>query len=194
MHISICHIYLCLFISFVFFPTGCKFQEGMNIVYMFYCWISSAWNSRLSNSLAKSMNVRNKWINLETQSISLSCISEWHLLPSIVDVQSLSSQTLCDPVNCSTPSLPVPHYLLEFAHVHVHWIGDAIQLPHFLLPSSLLPSIFPSIRFFFFFSPMSWLFASSVAEVKILGSHLTSPYFSFSIESIFMFCSFQNSS
>ena len=44
------------------------------------------------------------------------------------------------------------------------------------------------------FFPMSRLFASSVAEVKILGSHLTSPYFSFSIESIFMFCSFQKSS
>ena len=44
--------------------------------------------------------------------------------------------TLCYPMDCSTPGLPVPHYLPEFAQVHVHWIGDAIQLPHPLLPSS----------------------------------------------------------
>ena len=36
----------------------------------------------------------------------------------------------------STPGIPVPHYLLEFAQVHVHWIGDAIQPSHRLLPSS----------------------------------------------------------
>ena len=38
-------------------------------------------------------------------------------------------------MDCSTPGLPIPHYLLEFAQVHVHWIGDAIQPPH-LSPSS----------------------------------------------------------
>ena len=31
-----------------------------------------------------------------------------------------SCLTLCDPTDCSTPGLPVPHYLLEFAQVHVH--------------------------------------------------------------------------
>ena len=45
-------------------------------------------------------------------------------------------------------SLPVPHYLLDFAQVHVYWVGDAIQPSHPLLPSSPLPSIFPSIRVF----------------------------------------------
>ena len=33
---------------------------------------------------------------------------------------------LHDPVNCSTPGLPVLHYLLEFAQIHVHWVSDAI--------------------------------------------------------------------
>ena len=40
----------------------------------------------------------------------------------------------------STPGLLVPHHLLEFAQVHVHCIGDAIQLSHPLVPSS--PSAF----------------------------------------------------
>ena len=38
--------------------------------------------------------------------------------------------TLCDPIDCSTPDFPVPHHLLEFAQVLVHWIGDATQPPH----------------------------------------------------------------
>ena len=44
--------------------------------------------------------------------------------------------TLCNPVECSTPGFPVPHYLLEFAQTHVHWIGDAIQPSHPLSPTS----------------------------------------------------------
>ena len=31
-----------------------------------------------------------------------------------------SHPTVCEPMDCSTPGLPVPHYLLEFAQVHVH--------------------------------------------------------------------------
>ena len=43
--------------------------------------------------------------------------------------------TLCNPMDCSMPGLPVPHHLLKFAQVHVHCIGDAIQLSHPLMPS-----------------------------------------------------------
>ena len=35
--------------------------------------------------------------------------------------------TLCDPMDCSTPGLPVHHHLLELAQSHVHWVNDAIQ-------------------------------------------------------------------
>ena len=38
--------------------------------------------------------------------------------------------TLCDPMNHSTPSLPVYHQLLESTQTHVHWVGDAIQPSH----------------------------------------------------------------
>ena len=44
--------------------------------------------------------------------------------------------TLCNPMDCSKPGLSVPHHLLEFTQIHVHWIGDAIQPFHPLLPSS----------------------------------------------------------
>ena len=35
--------------------------------------------------------------------------------------------TLCNPMDCSTPGLPVHHQLLDLAQTHVHWVGDAIQ-------------------------------------------------------------------
>ena len=38
--------------------------------------------------------------------------------------------TLCDPMDCSTPGLPVHHHLLELAQSHVHWVDDAIQPSH----------------------------------------------------------------
>ena len=41
-----------------------------------------------------------------------------------------SCPTLCDPVNCSTPGLPVHHQLPEFTQTHVHQVGDAIQPSH----------------------------------------------------------------
>ena len=44
--------------------------------------------------------------------------------------------TLCDPMNHSTPGLPVHHQLLEFTQTHVHRVGDAIQPSHPLLSLS----------------------------------------------------------
>ena len=54
--------------------------------------------------------------------------------------------TLWDPMDCSTPGLPVHHQFLEFTQTHVHWVGDAKQPSHLCYPLLLLPSIFPSIR------------------------------------------------
>ena len=38
--------------------------------------------------------------------------------------------TLCHPIDCSPPDLPVHYQLLEFTQIHVHWVGDAIQPSH----------------------------------------------------------------
>ena len=43
-----------------------------------------------------------------------------------------SCPTLCDPMNRSTPDLPVHHQLLEFTETHVHSVSDAIQPSHVL--------------------------------------------------------------
>ena len=41
-----------------------------------------------------------------------------------------SCLTLCNPMDWSTPGLPVHHQLPEFTQTHVHWVGDAIQPSH----------------------------------------------------------------
>ena len=38
-----------------------------------------------------------------------------------------SCSTLCNPMDCSTPGLPVHHQLQGFTQIHVHWVGDVIQ-------------------------------------------------------------------
>ena len=52
-----------------------------------------------------------------------------------IDISQFSSvaqlcPTLCDPMNRSTPDLPVHHQLPEFTQTHVHWVSDAIQPSH----------------------------------------------------------------
>ena len=52
-----------------------------------------------------------------------------------------SCLTLCDPLNRSTPGLPVHHQLPEFTQTHVDQVSDAIQPSHLLLsPSPLAPN------------------------------------------------------
>ena len=71
----------------------------------------------------------------------------------IVSVQfssvTQSCPTLCDPMSCSTPGLPVHHQLPEFTQTHVHRVGDAIQPSH-PLSSPFLPAPNPSQNQVFF--------------------------------------------
>ena len=78
---------------------------------------------------------------------------------------------VCDPMDCSRPSLPVHHQLLELAQTHLHRVSDAIQLSHPLSSPSPLPSIFPSIRVF----PMSQFFASGSQRIGASASSSVLP-------------------
>ena len=83
-----------------------------------------------------------------------------------------SCLTLCDPMNCRTPDSSV---LPEFAQIHVHWVGDAIQLTHHLPPSSPFAFHLPQHQGFF---PVSWLFTSTgqsigaSASASVLPMHI----------------------
>ena len=51
-----------------------------------------------------------------------------------------SRPTLCDPMNCSTPGIPVHHQLPEFTQTHVYRVSDAIQPSHPLSSPSPAPN------------------------------------------------------
>ena len=61
-------------------------------------------------------------------------ISEKEMKETIEQIQfssvTQSSLILCDPMNHSTPGLPVHHQLPEFTQTHVHQVGDTIQPSH----------------------------------------------------------------
>ena len=56
-------------------------------------------------------------------------VKTWKHPQSVSSVTQLCP-TLCDPMNRSTPGLPVHHQLLELTQTHVHRVGDAIQPSH----------------------------------------------------------------
>ena len=89
---------------------------------------------------------------------------------SLVQFSSVTQSclTLCNPMNCSTPGLPVHHQLPEFTQTHVHRVSDANQPSHpWSSPSPPAPNLSQHQSF-----PMSQLFA--------LGGQSTG-VFSFSI-------------
>ena len=66
--------------------------------------------------------------------VTLSYINHLYFLNTICSAMfssvAQSCPTLCNPVHCSMPGLPVHHQLLEFTQSHVHRVGDAIQPSH----------------------------------------------------------------
>ena len=66
-------------------------------------------------------------------------LEKWYQFSSVTQL----CLTLCDPMNHSTPGLPVHHQLPESTQTHVHWVGDAIQPFHPLLSPSL-PALYLS--------------------------------------------------
>ena len=81
-----------------------------------------------------------------------------------------SCSILCDPMNRSTPVLPVHHQLLEFTQTHVHQFGDAIQPSHPLSsPSPPAPNpsqLFSNESTLCMRWPMYWSFIFSISPSK----------------------------
>jgi len=73
--------------------------------------------------------------NIQTSKLQI----RWHISTVLLDTHEVSVQfssvaqscpTLCDPMNRSTPGLPVHHQLPEFTQTHVHRVSDTIQPSH----------------------------------------------------------------
>ena len=80
---------------------------------------------------------------LQEDSLLTEPLGKPHLIYYQFSSVAQSCLTLCDPMNRSTPGLPVHHQLPEFTQTHAHRVGNAIQPPH-PLPSPSPPAPSPS--------------------------------------------------
>ena len=114
------------------------------------------------------------WMASLTQRTSVwSTFRRWWRTGKPGILQSMRSQNQTQlgdwttTVYCGTRRSSVLHYLLEFVQIHLHWIGDAIQLSHPLLPSS--PFVFNLSQHQRSF-PLSQLFTSSGQSIGVSAS------------------------
>ena len=111
-------------------------------------------------SVTTILAVKLNWILLSTSHNHQVPLSDYTHPPpcslhsgQVVAVQ-VSCPTLCHSTDCSTSGFPIFHCLPEFAQIHAHWVSDAIQPSHPLLPP-FPPGLNISQSF-----PISQLFAS----------------------------------
>ena len=93
-------------------------QKGRNEVEVFIGWSGNSpsgdnsWLTLWRDSIVYFPEINSSFTPVQFNSVAQSCL------------------TLCDPLDCSTPGLPVRHQLLELVQTHAHWVGDAIQPSH----------------------------------------------------------------
>jgi len=112
-------------------------------------WLFSAWDvASVTQELTFKFNF--KYLKLRVPGGSVLCNSVAQSCP-----------TLCDPMDCSTPGLPVYQQLPEFTQTHIHWASDTIQQSHPLLSSHL--QSFPASGSF----PVTKLFTSGGQSIGV---------------------------
>ena len=80
--------------------------------------------------------------------------------------------TLCDPTDCSMPGFPILYYLLKFAQIRVHWVGDL--------------TISPSAAFFSFFTSIYFTYGN--VYVSVLLSQFAPPSLSPAVSKVCSLC------
>ena len=119
--------------------------------------MEASWWERLTEGETESCS---DWWGLLSKSFIQFSVAGWSCVPSLLftwaklwlevmkimvrsEIRSVaqSCPTLCNPINRSTPGLPVHHQLPEFTETHIHRVSDAIQPSHPLSsPSPLAPN------------------------------------------------------
>ena len=114
---------------------------------------------------------------IESRSVVIMYVLPMERSTSSVQFSSVAQSclTLGDPMNCSTPGLPVHHQLPEFTQTHVHQVGDAIQPSHPLSsPSPPTPSpsqhqVFSNESTLHMRWPKYWSFSFSISPSDCPG-------------------------
>ena len=111
----------------------CLVSYSMANTFMILCLV--CYGSSFSNTVP----MKGLWEYYSMFPCKSFAICLWPLylkVSSLVSSVAQSCTTLYNPMNCSTPGLPVHHQLPEFTQTHVHWVSDAIQPSHPLLSPS----------------------------------------------------------
>ena len=95
----------------------------------------NTWTDEIHNNNIKKSQEKGMKVCCQSSHTSFKMVYCWK--ETVIKIHSISSvaqscPTLCDPMNSSTPGLPVHHQLPEFTQTHVHRVGDAIQPSHSL--------------------------------------------------------------
>ena len=111
-----------------------------------------------------------RWLMVRGEEQGRAFHGEFNLEKLLKEVQfssvAQSCPTLCSPMDCSMPGLPVHRQLPELTQTHVHWVSDAIQQSHPLVPFSSCLQSFPASGFF----PMSQFFATGGQGIGVSAS------------------------
>ena len=111
-----------------------------NIIFLGFFFAATPPATLLPNRCGKG-----QWVHPPHFTLSVPTTAELSLSHPSSSIHSASVQfssvtqlcpKTCDPMDCSTPGLPVHHQLPEFTQTHVHWVSDAIQPSHLLLSPS----------------------------------------------------------
>ena len=84
----------------------------------------------MSDSLTISWTVARRWILYYGAPLKPSKDITFFFYFKSLAISCHSIMSLCNPMDCSTPGLPVHHQLPELAQIHVHWVSDSIQPSH----------------------------------------------------------------
>ena len=140
----------CCFIYLFYFEV--VWERRINVPFIFLCWLK--WRSPCNQNLLNALWMPGTdfcawvqtWLGISVGALGRPSLAgeTGHLQIAfammVCSVQFISVAqsypTLCNPIDCSMPGLPVFHQLLEFVQTHGHRVGDAIQPSHPLLSSS----------------------------------------------------------
>ena len=101
-------------------------QRNVNEVFTSCKW--GKWEKQWGITLYWSEWLSSQWSQMRSVGEDVETRGSQHTAAAAKSLQLCP--TLCDPMNRSTPGLPVHHQLPEFTQTHAHRVGDAIQPSH----------------------------------------------------------------
>ena len=129
-HLILCHP---LFLPPSIFPSIRVFSNKSVLHIRWPKYWSFSFSISHSNEYSGLISFRMDWLDLLAVQGTLKCLLQHHsskasILRCSVQFSSVAQSypILCNPMNCSTPGLPIHHQLPEFTQTHVPRVGDAI--------------------------------------------------------------------